>query len=479
MVTGELSGATSGEREMAKRKRVLIVGGDAAGMSAASQLRRMADPGDVEIVAFERGPRTSYARCGLPYLLERLVESHDDLIARTPAEFAQRHIDARVHHEVTSIDTEARTMVVRNLDSGTEVTEEWDECVLATGATGVKPPIEGIDTPGVFQLRTIEESAALDRWIAEGARTAVVVGAGYIGVEVTEALLERGLSVTTVDAAGAVMGGAFDSDIGALVGERMRRAGVDLRLGAAVEGFLGDSGRLRSVVVGGEEIPADLAVFGLGVRPNTALAEAAGIALGEHGGIVVDDHMRTPVDGVWSAGDCVESTHRITGDKVVIALGTHANKQGRVCGTNLGGGDVTFPGVIGTAITRFGDLEIARSGLSESEAQRVGTSVVTSTSSTQTRAGYYPGASGITTKLVVRKSDGVLLGAQIVGGEGAGKRIDALATAIWASMTVGDLAMADLSYAPPFSPVFDPVVLAAGIATTRWDEARRKSPRER
>lgn len=450
-----------------EQRRVLVIGGDAAGMSAASQARRMCSAESTRITAFERGPRTSYAACGLPYLVEGLVEDPADLVARSPEEHRERGIDVHVGHEVTSIDLDARNVVVRDLASGEERTEGWDDLVVATGARGIVPPLPGIESEGVQQLRTLDDAAAIEQAIAAGARNAVVVGAGYIGLEVAEALVHRGLAVTVIEMADVPMAGNLDADMAELVAEAVRDAGVDLRLGAAVEGFESVQGRLGAVVAEGTSFDADLAVLGLGVRPNSELAKAAGLEVGPTGGIVVDETMNAGVPGVWAGGDCVQSTHRITGEPVVIALGTHANKHGRIIGTNIAGGNATFPGVIGTAITKFADTEIGRTGIGEREADRAGIDVVISRSTSRTRAGYYPGGSPITVKLSVRSDDGVLVGAQVVGGPGSGKRIDALATAIWAGMTVDDLAMADLSYAPPFSPVWDPVVFAAGVADTK------------
>lgn len=451
---------------MSSTRRIVVVGGDAAGMTAASQARRMCSADEVEIVAFERGPRTSYAACGLPYLLEGLVGRPDDLIARSPQQFIERGIDVHVGHEVIALDTSERSVRVRDLASGSERSEGWDELILATGATGISPPLDGIDSDGVFQLRTLDDAAAIEARIADGARNAVVVGAGYIGLEVAEALCARGLSVTMLEMAESPMAGTLDADMAAKVTEAVEASGVDLRLGAAVTGFEQTGGHLSAVATAGASFPADIAVLGLGVRPNSRLAAEAGIEVGPTGGIVTDARMHTGTAGVWAGGDCVESTHRITGKPVVVALGTHANKHGRVIGTNLGGGSATFPGVIGTAITKFGDLEIARTGLGEAEAERVGMAVSVSTATSRTRAHYYPGGAPMTVKTVVRRSDGVLVGSQIVGGPGSGKRIDALAIAIWAGITVEDLSMADLSYAPPFSPVWDPVVFAAGVADT-------------
>jgi NADPH-dependent 2,4-dienoyl-CoA reductase/sulfur reductase-like enzyme len=446
-------------------RRVVVIGGDAAGMSAASQAIRTAGRDQLDIVAFERGPRTSYAACGLPYLVGGQVESPARLIARTPEQFAERGIVVHTRHEVLEIDIADRNLTVRDLFAGDVDRVAWDELVVATGATGVVPPLlDGVDTEGVMQLRTVDDAVELGRRIELGARHAVVVGAGYIGLEVAEALVARGLRVAMLEIAGAPMAGSLDRDMGDLVAEAIRSAGVELHLGQGATGFTADGGELRSVRSPGGDLDADLAVLALGVRPNAQLAAAAGIPLGSLGGIVVDDRMHTPIDGVWAAGDCVESVHRVTSEPAVVALGTHANRQGRVLGTNLGGGSAAFPGVIGTAITRFADLEIARSGLTVEQAGRAGLEVEAVVSVSRTRAGYYPGGASVTTKLVYRRSDGVLVGAQVVGGGGAGKRIDTLATAIWAQLTVDELADVDLSYAPPFSPVFDPVSLAAGQA---------------
>lgn len=445
-------------------RRVLVVGGDAAGMTAASQAMRTADKGSIEVVAFERGPRTSWSACGLPYFVEGIVGESSRLIARTPEQFAERGIVVHVNHEVTSVDSATKTVTVRNLAEGSERTEQYDELILGTGASGAKPPIPGIDARGVVQLRTVDDGNAMDALIRDGAKSAVVVGAGYIGLEVAEALLARGLSVTVVELAATPMSAMFDPEMADLIATAMTDAGVDLRLSAGVEEFATTDGDLRAVVADGEEIACDFAVLGLGVRPNVELASSAGIEVGKAGGFRVDHRMATTMDGIWAAGDCVESLDRLTGTQRVTALGTHANKQGRVLGTNVGGGEASFPGVIGTAITKFQDLEIGRTGLTEAEAPRYNIEVQSTVANSWTKAGYYPGSEGVTAKVIYRSSDGVLLGAQIVGGIGSGKRIDAFALAVWNEMTVEELAEADLSYAPPFSTVWDPVVYAASLA---------------
>jgi len=450
-------------------RRLVIIGGDAAGMSAASQARRMKNVDELEIVVFERSSRTSYAACGLPYLVGGFVASPDSLIARTPEQHRARGIDVRTRHEVTAIDVNASSVTVRELDAGVESALHYDELLIGTGASGIVPRWPGIDAKGVLQLRTLDDAAEVERLLVAGARSAVVVGAGYIGLEVAEGLLERGLHVTVVERLDAPMGAVLDADMASDVASAMRAAGIDLRLGTAVTGFTVSGGRVTAVeMMAGTKaagaVEADIVMIGLGVRPNADLARAAGIGVGESGGITVDDHMRTDTPHVWAAGDCVESHHRMTGKPVVVALGTHANKQGRVVGTNIAGGDAVFGGVLGTAITRFKDLEIARTGLTEREAAVAGLAAISVTTEASTRAHYYPGAQPMKIKMVVERGTGRLLGAQIVGGADAGKRIDVLATALWNGMTVTEVAGMDLSYAPPFSPVWDPVLLAAGKA---------------
>lgn len=443
-------------------RRLVVVGGDAAGMSAASQARRRTSAEELEIVAFERGRFTSYAACGIPYWVSGLVEERDALIARTPERFREQGIDVRTRHEVVAVDPDARTVTVRDLDADAELQLAYDDLLLATGATPIRPPIHGIDAKGVLGVQTLEHGQQLlDALASRRPSRAVVIGAGYIGIEMAEALRLRELEVHVVDAAPQPMG-RLDEALGEQVAEAMRRTGMHLHLGAPVDAIeVGDDGWVTGVVVGGTRLGADLVVLGTGTRPLADLAAAAGIPIGPSGGIVTDRRQRTPVEGVWAAGDCAETHHRVTGRPVSIALGTIANKQGRVAGINLGGGYAAFPGVIGTAITRVCSLEIARTGLGEEEARRAGFEVVTSTIDATTRAGYYPGTKPITIKLVAEQGSGRVLGAQIVGEEGAAKRIDVLAMAVWSEMTVDELHQVDLGYAPPFSSVWDPVLIVA------------------
>jgi NADPH-dependent 2,4-dienoyl-CoA reductase/sulfur reductase-like enzyme len=442
-------------------ERLVVVGGDAAGMSAASRARRRRDPDDLEIVAFESGSYTSYSACGIPYFVSDVVTEVDQLVARSPEQHRRNGIDVRTGHEVIEIDLNQRRVRVRDV-AGAERDEQFDQLVVATGAVPHRPELPGADADGIFGLQTLADGVAVRRAIDErDSRHAVVVGGGYIGLEMAEALVERGVDVTLVDRTEQPMAATLDQDIGALVSDALRAVGVTLRMGDAVERFDADGGRVRAVRTAEETLPADIVILGMGVRPNTRLAGEAGIALGDTGGIVTDNRMETSVGGVWAAGDCVESVDRVTGRRVVTPLGTHANKQGRVIGINVTGGDARFPGVVGTAASKICKYEVARTGITERIAADVGLDVVAATIESTTRAGYFPGAAPITVKIVAARDDGRIVGAQIVGKEGAAKRIDVLATAIWNRMPVDEVASLDLSYAPPFSPVWDPVLIAA------------------
>ncbi|WP_291010717.1 FAD-dependent oxidoreductase [Hydrogenophaga sp.] len=448
-------------------RRLVIIGGDAAGMSAAAQARRLLPANELEIVAFERGSHTSYAACGLPYLIGGLVQNPAELVARNPQEHRAKGIDVRIRQEVIAIDTKASEVTVRDIDTGQESATHYDDLLIATGASGITPPWPGIDADGVLQLRTLADAAQVEQALAAGAQRAVVVGAGYIGLEVAENLLARGLAVTVIEKLDAPMGAVLDADMAAAVADSMRTAGIDLRLGTSVTGFKVSDGRVTAVETETDPVPADLVIIGLGVRANSELARAAGIGVGERGGIIVDDQLRTDTPHVWAAGDCVESRHRMTGRGVVMALGTHANKQGRAVGTNIAGGEAHFGGVLGTAITKFQQLEIARTGLTEREAAEAGLDAFAEITEASNRAGYYPDAQDMRIKIVAERQTGLMLGAQIVGGADAGKRIDVLATALWNGMTAEAVGGMDLSYAPPFSPVWDPVLLAAGKAAAK------------
>ncbi|MFI5907462.1 FAD-dependent oxidoreductase [Dactylosporangium sp. NPDC051541] len=443
----------------APKERLVVIGGDAAGMSAASQARKRRPASDLEIVAFERGQHVSYSACGIPYLVAGDVAEPDALVARHPAEFLKLDIDVRLSTEVVAIDLDRRAVTVRS--AAGESSLGFDQLVIATGGVPTRPEVPGSLSVGIHGVQNLEDGIRLlgylDRHRPE---RAVVVGGGYIGLEMAEAMLRRGLDVTLVDASEQPMR-TLDPDMGGLIADALRAEGVTLRLGERLEGFASKAGRVTAVHTTGGEIPADLVILGLGSRPSSDLARAAGIGVGTTGGIQTDRRMRTSAEGVWAAGDCVETFHLVSQRPVAIALGTHANKQGRAVGINIGGGYATFPGVVGTAVSKLCGTEVARTGLSTAEAAAAGFSAYSVTTESTTRAGYYPGARKIKTKIIAERITGRLLGAQIVGEEGAAKRIDALAVALWHGMTVEEMTSLDLSYAPPFAPVWDPVLIAA------------------
>jgi NADPH-dependent 2,4-dienoyl-CoA reductase/sulfur reductase-like enzyme len=446
-------------------ERVVVIGADAAGMSAASQAKRLAGE-RLELVVLERGHHTSYSACGIPYWVGGDVDGPDALVARTADEHRANGIDLRMRQEAVAVDLDAREVTVRALAEESTYRLGFDQLVLAMGAVPVRPPLPGVDAPGVFGLQTLDDGQAVIDALAAldgpGPHRAVVVGGGYIGVEMAEALVKRGLEVSIVDQAPEPMT-TLDPDMGAMVHAAVEAMGIEVRTGTAVEGFAtDDQGRVRAVCTASGEMPADVVVLGIGVRPNTAILRDLGLPLGETGGVRTDLQMRVPgADGVWAGGDCVETRDLIAEEFRHVPLGTHANKQGRVIGTNLGGGYSTFPGVVGTAVSKVCALEIARTGLGERDAEKAGFAFVVATVETTTRAGYYPGAMPMTVKMLAERRTGRLLGAQIVGEEGAAKRIDACAVALWNTMTVEEMTSLDLSYAPPFAPVWDPVLIAA------------------
>ncbi|MYQ97050.1 MULTISPECIES: FAD-dependent oxidoreductase [unclassified Streptomyces] len=451
------------------RERLVVVGGDAAGMSAASQARRLKGPEELEIVAFERGHFTSFSACGIPYWVGGAVPERDDLIARTPEEHRARDIDLRLRTEVTELDVAGQRVRARDLESGTESWTSYDKLVIATGARPVRPELPGADAPGVHGVQTLDDGQALiDTLTRAKGRRAVVVGAGYIGVEMAEALIDRGFEVTVVNRGEQPMS-TLDPDMGRLVHRAMEGLGITMVNGTEVtEIRTGEDGRVRAVATRHAEYPADVVVLGIGVLPETALARAAGLPLGAHGGLLTDLAMRVRGhEDIWAGGDCVEVLNLVSGQEQYVPLGTHANKHGQVIGSNAGGGYATFPGVVGTAVSKVCDLEIARTGLREKDARRVGLEFEAVTIESTSRAGYYPGASPMTVKMLAERRTGRLLGVQIVGREGAAKRVDIAAVALTARLTVEQMTALDLGYAPPFSPVWDPVLVAARKAARK------------
>ena len=422
-------------------ERLVVIGGDAAGMSAASQARRRRSADDLGIIALERSSYVSYSACGEPYHVAGFVDPLERLVARTPQQFHDRNIEVRIRHEAVEIDLDSRQVTARDILRGSTYQLGFDQLVVATGATAVRPPIEGIGLRGVSELRTLDDAARLRRR-ADGAPGPVVV------ITSGQAVLDRTL----------------DPDLGQKVVEAMENMGIRVVTGMRVECINGDD-KVQSVGCEGETFPAELVVLGLGSRPETQLALQAGIPVGDTGAIAVDRRQCTEIEGIWSAGDCAQALHRVTGRPVNYHLGTIANKAGRVAGINIGGGHAEFPGVLGTAITKVCDLEIASTGLTSAAAREAGYQTVIGDAEGTTTAGYWPAAAPMAIRVIAEAATNRILGTQIVGGPGAGKRIDVFATAIWNEMTAHELAWTDLAYAPPFSGVWDLIHIAARRAT--------------
>ncbi len=442
-------------------KRLVVIGGVAGGTSAAAKAKRTNREWEIRI--FEKGPYVSYGGCGLPYLVGGEIAKKEDLIVRWPHQFEEQGIGVSVNSEVKEIDTSKGEVEVFHAEEGVTRRYGYDALVVATGARPFVPPIPGVDLEGVYVLRTPLDGEAIRMALESGkVKKAVVVGGGFIGVEMCEALLNQGVGVTMVELMEQILP-PMDPDIANLVQERLEKAGVEVMTGCGVEAFEGRES-LERVVAGGSAIDAQLAVLAIGVRPNVELAKAAGVSTGATGAIAANERMETNVPGIFTAGDCAEALHLVTGEPVYIPLGTTANKMGRVAGTNAVGGDATFKGVLGTSIIKALDLGVAMTGLSEKDAQKRGIPYQVARIKGRDRAHYYPGSHPITVKLLYHSESRRLLGGQIVSHWTAAKRIDAIATAVYAEMTVDDFARQDFAYSPPFSPVWDPMLTAANRA---------------
>jgi NADPH-dependent 2,4-dienoyl-CoA reductase/sulfur reductase-like enzyme len=433
-------------------QRLVVIGGDPGGMAAISAARAV-DP-DLEVIAFERGRHTSYSACGIPYHVGGDVPQLSQLVTRSPEQHRANGVDVRLGSEVMAIDRDAREVHVAA--DGGRYALAYDQLLIGTGGNPIRPPLPGIDLPAVRGVQTLDDGEDLVAYArATQCQRIAVVGGGYIGLEMAEAFVQRGASVTLLERGDHVMS-TLDPELGALVEDALGRHGIDVRLNTEVTAF--EPGK---VITEAGPVGADLVVLGIGVSPNSTLAAAAGLALGVKDAIRVDRRQRTSDERIWAAGDCCESRHLVSGEHVHVALGTVANKQSRVAGTNLAGGYATFPGVLGTAISKICATEVARTGLSSVEAAGAGFSAFTATIEATTKAGYYPGAEKMTVRFIVERGRGRLLGAQIVGGDGSAMRIDTCAVAITAGMDVGEIAQLDLAYAPPFSSVWDPIHIAA------------------
>jgi NADPH-dependent 2,4-dienoyl-CoA reductase/sulfur reductase-like enzyme/rhodanese-related sulfurtransferase len=445
-------------------RRVLIVGGVAGGASAAARLRRLDE--SVEILLFDRGPYVSFANCGLPYYVGNVISEESKLLVASREVFRDRfNIDVMVEHEVLRVDRATKTLRVRDVRSGAERDEPYDIVVLSPGASPIRPDLPGIDLPGVFVVRTIPDSNRIRRWLSDRpCRDALVVGGGFIGLEMAENLVHRGLSVALVEKLPQVMP-PLDAEMAAPLANHLRAHGVELRLGEGLQSIEREGSRLRVTTDGGSRIATDLVVLSVGVRPESQLARDAGLSIGKRGGIVVDDQMRTSDPAIYSVGDAVETRDVVLGQEVILPLAGPANRQGRIAAEAIVGRASRFRGVQGTAVVGLFGLTAGITGASEKGLQRERVSdygIVYLHPGHH--AGYYPGAKPIHLKLIFSRADGRVLGAQAVGEEGVDKRIDVVATTIQLGGTVHDLAEAELCYAPQYGAAKDPVNVAGMMA---------------
>ena len=442
--------------------KVVIIGGVAGGATAAARLRRLDE--EAEIIILERTGYVSYANCGLPYFVGGVITDRDDLTLQTPEGFRRRFgIDVRVGHEALELHPAEHTVEVRNLADGSTYTETYDKLILSPGARPVKPGLPGEDDPRVFTLRTVEDTFRIRDYLdTHPVRRAVVVGGGFIGLEAAENLLHAGAATTLLQRGSQVLP-PLDGDMAAEVHAYLRGCGLDLRLNARVTGFLPGADGLSVTLEGGESIPADLVLLGIGVTPDSALAREAGLALGVKGTIAVDEHMRTSCPDIYAVGDAVEVRHFVSGVKSHIALAGPANKQGRIAADHICGIPSTFTGSQGTSVIKLFAMTAASTGLNEKLAKAAGVDYGKAVTYSASHATYYPGASNMTVKTLYDPATGRILGAQIVGFDGVDKRMDVLAAAIRAGLTADGLTELDLAYAPPYGSAKDPVNMAGYV----------------
>lgn len=453
--------------------RLVIVGGVAAGTKAASRARRL-DP-EIEITVYQAEPEVSISECGLPYFLS-VVGERRRLVARTPEKFAEKDIQVLVRHRVEKIDPESRKLTVRDLINDETFEDTYDRLIVATGAQAIVPPISGAGLDGIFKLRFLTDAdEILDYMQRHSPKKAVIVGGGYIGLELAENLCTLGMEVSLVEGADRVA-----LDYGPEVSERveaeLREHGVSVYVGEKVEEFTcegNQEGCVKTVRFGETGIDTDLVVVGIGVKPSVELAGEAGVEIGETGAIRVDKNMKTNLPDIWAAGDCVETTNLVSGEPVWVPLGDTANQMGRVAGTNAATGRDTleFPGVLGTGIFKVFDLGVAKTGLSEKEAEDAGFDTVSASVEAKDRAGYYPGVKEVFLKLIADRATGRLIGAESAGS-GADKLVNVCATAIWGKLPYPDLVNIDLAYSPPYGPTLSPVIQAATILSGKFERAK-------
>ena len=439
--------------------KVVIVGGVAGGATAAARIRRLDE--QAEIVVFERSGFISYANCGLPYYIGDVITDPEELTLQTPESFFTRfRVNMKVRHEVTAIHPDKKTVSVKNLETGEEFEESYDKLLLSPGAKPTQPRLPGVGLDRLFTLRTVEDTFRIKRFINENhPKSAVLAGGGFISLELAENLHDLGMDVTIVQRPKQLMN-PFDSDMAAFIHSEVRRHGVKLALGHTVEGFEEKDGGVDVLLKDAQPLHADMVVLAIGVSPDTALAKAAGLALGIKDSILVNDRMESSVPDIYAVGDAVQVKHFVSGQDTLIPLAGPANKQGRIAADNICGGDSRYHGSQGSSVIKLFDMTAASTGLNETNAKKAGIDADAVILSPMSHAGYYPGGKVMTMKVVFEKESFRLLGAQIVGYEGVDKRIDVLATAIRAGVKANELKELELSYAPPFSSAKDPVNMA-------------------
>ena len=450
-------------KEHLMARRIIVIGANAAGVDAASAARKKDRTAEITLVTEEKTP--GYSRCGLPFVIGGQIPSFKDLIVYPAAYFQMLKLNLKTETKATAINTKEKVVTVVDKSGATE-SLPYDSLVIATGADAFLPPIKGHEKQGILSLRTLEDGEKILEAVQNGAKSAVIMGAGLIGLETGVAFIERGLKVTVVEMLPQILPAMLDADMAKLVQARLEEKGMHVLTGKRVEEFLGDD-KVTGIMAGGEKIEADLFLSAFGVRANTKLAVDAGIPLGESRAIKTNGRMETDVKDVYAVGDCAESANSITYKPVCVQLGTVAVRHGKVAGANAAGAYSLFPGVLASAVTRLFETEAGVTGLTEAAAKRAGIEVVTGAISSKTKADYYPGALPVKVKLVVEKESQRLIGAQVVGGEEVTQRINALSFAIQKGMTVRELAKADTAYAPPLNETWDPMVLAAEMVLMR------------
>jgi len=449
------------------KKRLVVIGGVAAGPKAAAKARRC-DP-EMEIVIYQEEDEISYAGCGLPYYTSGVIGERDKLISRTPGQFALDGIRVLKNRRVEKIDVRDHQVSGKKTGSGEPFTDHFDRLVVATGASAIRPKIKGIDLNNIFYLRSIFDADAFTQQIrSESVRNVVIAGGGYIGLEMAESLARLGKNVTIVELAPQILT-LFDEDFSGILRQYLEKEGVKIFTSEGIQALKGIGGKVTHVQTAARELEAEVVLMSLGVRPQVELAKDAGLRIGETGAIWVNEKMETSAEGIYSAGDCAETTHLVTGKRVWVPLGSTANKQGRVVGANVCGGNATFPGVMGTTIFKAFDFNIAKTGLNMREAEKEGLRPVQAVVRGYDRAHYYPGGKESTLKVIAEKETGRILGGEAVGEGPSDKFIDILAMALHGRMTCRELASVDLAYAPPFSPALSPVIVAANVLMNKME----------